>query len=79
MEKHFLDEIYTEAIESVIAEKMLKENEIERFLKEQPAHCSNAPKHIMAQTELRAPKTVIHFHYKVLIGRRSFLDEDDNY
>lgn len=35
MEKHFLDEIYTEALESVIAEKMLKENEIEDFLKEQ--------------------------------------------
>ena len=31
MEKHFLDEIYTEALESVIVEKMLKENEIEEF------------------------------------------------
>lgn len=35
MEKHFLDEIYNEALESVIAEKMLNENEIEDFLKEQ--------------------------------------------
>ena len=35
MEKHFLDEIYTETLESVIAEKMLKENEIEEFLNEQ--------------------------------------------
>ena len=35
MEMHFLDEIYTEALESVIVEKMLKENEIEEFLKEQ--------------------------------------------
>ena len=35
MEKHFLDEIYTEALESVIVEKMLKENEIEEFLNEQ--------------------------------------------
>ena len=31
MEKNFLDEIYTETLESVIAEKMLKENEIEEF------------------------------------------------
>ncbi len=46
--------------------------------KGQPAQCSNASKHIMAQTELRDPKTVVHFHYKVLIGRRSFLNEDGN-
>ena len=35
MEKHFLDEIYTEALESVITEKKLNENEIEEFLTEQ--------------------------------------------
>lgn len=35
MEKHFLDKTYTETLESVIAEKMLKENEIEEFLNEQ--------------------------------------------
>ena len=35
MEKHFLAEIYNEALESVIAEKMLNENEIEEFLTEQ--------------------------------------------
>lgn len=35
MEKHFLDEIYTEALESVITEKKLNENEIGEFLTEQ--------------------------------------------
>ena len=35
MEKHFLDEIYTKALESVIAEKKLNENQIEEFLTEQ--------------------------------------------
>ncbi len=43
-----------------------------------PAYCSNADIHHLAKTELRDPKTVIHYKYKVLIGRRAFLDEDKN-
>lgn len=45
---------------------------------DRPAFCSNADIHHLAKTELRDPKTVIYFKYKVLIGRRAFLDEDKN-
>lgn len=46
--------------------------------KGKPAQCSSVMQHIKAETELRDPKTVIHFYYKILIGRRVFLDEDAN-
>lgn len=46
--------------------------------KGEPAQCSNAMRHTRAETELRDPKTVIWYYYKVLIGRRDFLNEDGN-
>lgn len=46
--------------------------------KGEPAQCSNAMKHIYAETELRDPKTVIRYYYKILIGRREYLGEDGN-
>ncbi|MFR5971443.1 MAG: Shedu anti-phage system protein SduA domain-containing protein [Clostridium sp.] len=47
-------------------------------VKGEPAQCSNAERHTKAETELRDNKTVIHFYYKVLIGRRSFLNHESN-
>lgn len=46
--------------------------------KGEPAQCSNVMRHTRAETELRDPKTVIRYYYKVLIGRRDFLNEDGN-
>lgn len=42
------------------------------------AYCSNAIRHTHAETELRDPKVVVCFYFKILIGRRDFLDEDTN-
>ena len=49
-----------------------------KLAKGQPAQCSNAMSHTRAETELRDPRTVIRYYYKILIGRREFLDEDGN-
>lgn len=43
-----------------------------------PAYCSRSDIHKMASSELRDPKTVVHYRYKILIGRRASLDEDQN-
>lgn len=43
-----------------------------------PAQCSNASVHQKASIELRDPKTVIHYKYKILIGRSVFMDENNN-
>ena len=45
---------------------------------DKPAYCSNVEIHTRASTELRDPKTVIDYRYKILIGRRSSLNEDKN-
>lgn len=47
------------------------------FAKDEAAQC-NRPTHTKASTELRDPKTCIFYKYKVLIGRRSFLDVERN-
>ena len=44
-----------------------------------PAFCSRADLHQTAYTELRDPRTYIEFNYMVLIGRKAFLSQDDNY
>lgn len=44
----------------------------------EPAHCSRTDIHRLASTELRDPKTVVEYTYKILIGRRAYLDEDNN-
>lgn len=49
-----------------------------KLAKGRPAQCSNAMSHTRAEIELRDPKTVIRYWYKILIGRRNFLDEDGN-
>lgn len=46
--------------------------------KDELAQCSNVMRHIRADTELRDPKTVIRYKYKILIGRRDYLSEDIN-
>lgn len=46
--------------------------------KEEPAQCSNVMKHTRAETELRDPKTVIQYEYKILIGRRAYLSQEAN-
>lgn len=46
--------------------------------KDKPAQCSNVTVHQKAGAELRDPKTVIYYKYKVLIGRRAFLDQSSN-
>lgn len=46
--------------------------------KGEPAQCSNAMRHTRAETELRDTKTAIFYLYKILIGRREFLDEEGN-
>lgn len=43
-----------------------------------PAQCSNASVHTFAETELRDPYTVVRYTYKILIGRREFLKQNDN-
>ena len=48
--------------------------------KDEVAQC-NRPLHTKAKTELRDPRTCVFYNfykYKVLIGRRSFLDEEKN-
>ena len=45
---------------------------------DKPAFCSNADIHTHASTELRDPKTVVDYKYKILIGRRAFLNPDNN-
>lgn len=47
------------------------------FAKDEVAHC-NRPIHTKASTELRDPKPCVFYKYKVLIGRRSFLDVERN-
>lgn len=42
-----------------------------------PAQCSPADTHQWAHTELVDPRTVIHFHYRVVLGRRAHLSQDD--
>lgn len=57
-------------------------NEFREYLADlvhdKPAQCSNVMAHTRAKPELRDPKTVIRFYYKILIGRRNSLDEDGN-
>lgn len=48
------------------------------LVKGEPAQCSNVVRHTRAETELRDSKTVIFYKYKILIGRRGFLDEEGN-
>lgn len=47
------------------------------FAKDEVAQC-NRLTHTKASTELRDPKTCVFYKYKVLIGRRSFLDVERN-
>lgn len=53
-------------------------NQLASLLKGEAARCSNAAIHIWAETEIRDPMTVVEFEYRVIIGRRSSLDLDDN-
>ena len=46
--------------------------------KKEPAYCSRVDEHTSASSELRDSKTVIYYKYKVLIGRRAFLDNETN-
>lgn len=43
-----------------------------------PAQCSRVDIHTEAGAEIRDMQTVIEFTYKVLIGRREFLDQQSN-
>jgi len=43
-----------------------------------PARCSNADDHVKASTEIRDYRTVINKYYKILIGRKAFLDKEKN-
>ena len=42
-----------------------------------PAQCSSADRHRFANTELTDPRTAIHFHYRVVMGRRAHLSQED--
>lgn len=53
-------------------------NQLAKLAADMPAFCSNAGIHTFATTELRDPKTVVRYKYKVLIGRRAYLDEANN-
>ena len=44
---------------------------------EAPAYCSNASVHQSGETEILDPRTVIHFKYVAVVGRRSLLTPDD--
>lgn len=44
----------------------------------EPAYCSRADIHVYAPEELRDPKTIINYRYKILIGRRKYLSVDNN-
>ena len=43
-----------------------------------PAQCSNVLVHRLARTELRDPKIMVRYRYKILIGRRAYLNEQTN-
>lgn len=45
---------------------------------DEPAYCSNAAVHTRASSEIRDPRTVIYYRYKILIGREQFLDAELN-
>lgn len=45
---------------------------------DEPAYCSNAAVHTRASTEIRDPRTVIYYRYKILIGREQSLDTELN-
>ena len=53
-------------------------NQLADFASDEPAYCSNAADHTRASTELRDPRTVIRFRYKILIGREAYLDAELN-
>ncbi len=42
-----------------------------------PAYCSRADRHVSAASEIRDPRTLVDFQFKVLMGRRSQLTDDE--
>lgn len=62
----------------------IKENEVAfrqqlaELAKGKHSQCSNVSLHQLAETELRDLKTTVRYKYKILIGRRDFLKQEDN-
>ena len=52
--------------------------DLAKLVEGKPAQCSNASLHKSAATELRDINTVIHYKFKILIGRREFLKQEAN-
>lgn len=42
-----------------------------------PAQCSSADRHRLASTEITDRRTAIHFHYRIVMGRREHLSQED--
>lgn len=53
-------------------------NQLAKLAADMPAFCSRVDIHTLASTELRDPNTVVEYTYKILIGRRAYLDEANN-
>lgn len=64
--------IYIRRNEAIVRE------ELAEIVGDIPAYCSNVDCHTYAKTEIRDPRTVIDFQYRIVIGRRSSLTQLKN-